>query len=64
MLKNILLYVVGIINFMVWCTGKAFILAFDSLMFCALFICGALGFGVFILFLLFMLGACGVALGL
>jgi len=62
MLSNIIRYMLEIINFagrvMVWLFGAVC----ESIMFVALFVCGALGFGVFILFMLFMLAACVVAI--
>jgi hypothetical protein len=61
MLNNIITYVLEIINYL----GRAcaFILGLlaEGIMFLTMFICGALGFGVFILFLLFMLTACFIA---
>lgn len=64
MLNNIFGHVLNILSFIgkiiLWLIG----FMAESVMFLAMFICGMLGFSVFLLFLAFMLGSCLVAIAL
>lgn len=64
MLNNILKYIIEIFAFIGQIGLRLFGLACEGIMFLAMFICGALGFGVFVLFLGFMILSCLIALGL
>lgn len=64
MLKNIFGHVLNILAFIGQILIKLTGLAAEGVMTISMFICGALGFGVFFLFLAFMLVSCMVAIAL
>lgn len=64
MLNNIFGHVLNILSFIGKILLKLLGLVAEGIMFIAMFICGALGFGVFLIFLVFMLVACMIAIAL
>ena len=60
--SNIFNYILIIFNFILKILLWIFTGIFSLIMFLSMLICGIMGFGVFLLFMAFMLYACGIAL--